>query len=107
MVETADPAESVSWPYRNNKASATIQTAAPRSTYGETLDVGSSPPSVAPMLGAALTPPCVSIAKRMLPLVITLVYFALPITGWQVPLQVIIQTVEIVGLLCIIYGLRL
>ncbi|MFC7029149.1 hypothetical protein ACFQJ5_18310 [Halomicroarcula sp. GCM10025324] len=42
-----------------------------------------------------------------MPLVITLVYFALPITGWQVPLQVIIQTVEIVGLLCIIYGLRL
>lgn len=41
------------------------------------------------------------------PLVVTLLYFALPITGWQVPLQVIIQTVEIVGLLCIIYGLRL
>ena len=42
-----------------------------------------------------------------LPFVVTVLYLVLPITGWQVALQVIIQTVEIAGLLCIIYGLRL
>lgn len=41
-----------------------------------------------------------------LPFVITLLYLVLPITGWQVALQVIIQTIEIAGLLCIVYGLR-
>lgn len=41
-----------------------------------------------------------------LPFVITLLYFVLPITGWQVALQVIIQTSEIAGLLCIVYGIR-
>lgn len=40
------------------------------------------------------------------PLVLTLLYYALPITGGQVVVQGIIQTVEIVGLLCIIYALR-
>jgi hypothetical protein len=40
-----------------------------------------------------------------LPLAITLVYYALPLTGGQVALQVVIQTIEIVGLLCIVYGL--
>lgn len=40
------------------------------------------------------------------PLVLTLLYLALPITGGQVVVQVINQTVEIAGLLCIIYGLR-
>lgn len=42
-----------------------------------------------------------------LPLVLTLAYFALPISGGQVALQVVVQTVEIAGLLSIIYGLRL
>lgn len=41
-----------------------------------------------------------------LPFVITLLSLVLPITGWQVALQVIIQTIEIAGLLCIVYGLR-
>jgi TRAP-type C4-dicarboxylate transport system permease small subunit len=40
-----------------------------------------------------------------LPLAMTLVYYALPLTGGQVALQVVIQTIEIVGLLCIVYGL--
>ncbi|MEF8801753.1 MAG: hypothetical protein V5A56_12105 [Halolamina sp.] len=42
-----------------------------------------------------------------LPLVFTLLYLALPVAGWQVTLQVVIQTIEIVGLLSIIYGLGL
>lgn len=40
------------------------------------------------------------------PLVLTLVYLALPIAGGQVLVQVVTQTVENAGLLCIIYGLR-
>lgn len=40
------------------------------------------------------------------PLLLTLAYFALPITGMEVGLQALVQTVEIVGLLSIIYGLR-
>ena len=40
------------------------------------------------------------------PLVFTLLYLVLPVTGWEVAIQLAIQTVEIVGLLCIIYGLR-
>jgi hypothetical protein len=42
-----------------------------------------------------------------LPLVVTVLYLALPLPGWRVPLQVVIQTSEIAGLLCIIHGLRL
>lgn len=42
-----------------------------------------------------------------LPLVLTLLYLVLPVTGWRVGFQVVVQTIEIVGLLCIIYGLRL
>lgn len=41
------------------------------------------------------------------PLVVTLVYLALPVTGGGVIIQGISQTFEIAGLLCIIYGLRL
>lgn len=40
------------------------------------------------------------------PLVVTLVYLALPITGGRVAVQVASQTFEVAGLLCIIYGLR-
>jgi ACR3 family arsenite efflux pump ArsB len=40
------------------------------------------------------------------PLVITLVYLALPVTGGRVVVQVVGQTFEVVGLLCIVYGLR-
>lgn len=40
------------------------------------------------------------------PLVATLVYLALPVTGGRVALQIATQTSEIAGLLCIIYGLR-
>ena len=40
------------------------------------------------------------------PLVFTLGYLALPVTGGQVAVQVLSQTFEIIGLLCIIYGLR-
>lgn len=42
-----------------------------------------------------------------IPLVLTVVYLALPVDGWQVAVQLVTQTVEIAGLLCIIYGLRL
>jgi len=42
-----------------------------------------------------------------IPLVLTVVYLALPVDGWQVAMQLVTQTVEIAGLLCIIYGLRL
>ncbi len=41
------------------------------------------------------------------PLVLTIGYVALPIPGGQVAVQVLTQTLEITGLLCIIYGLRL
>lgn len=40
------------------------------------------------------------------PLVITLLYLALPVTGGRVVVQVVSQTFTVVGLLCIIYGLR-
>ncbi len=40
------------------------------------------------------------------PLVLTLGYLALPISGGRVPLQVLTQTLEIIGLLCIVYGLK-
>lgn len=41
------------------------------------------------------------------PLVLTLLYLVLPMAGFQVEFQLAIQTIEIVGLLSIIYGLRL
>ncbi|MDT3437324.1 hypothetical protein KZ498_21030 [Haloarcula sp. 1CSR25-25] len=40
------------------------------------------------------------------PLVLTLVYLALPVSGGRVAVQVVTQTFEIAGLVCIIYGLR-
>lgn len=42
-----------------------------------------------------------------IPLVLTIVYIALPVSGSDVAVQVLIQTVEVAGLLCIIYGLRI
>lgn len=41
------------------------------------------------------------------PLVLTLLYFALPVSGGEVALQFVVQTIEIVGLSSIVYGLRL
>ncbi|QCC49479.1 hypothetical protein DV707_17295 (plasmid) [Halobellus limi] len=41
------------------------------------------------------------------PLILTVVYLVLPITGGRVVLQATSQTFEVAGLLCIIYGLRL
>ena len=41
------------------------------------------------------------------PLVLTLLYLALPVSGGQLTVQLVIQTIEIAGLLSIIYGLRL
>lgn len=41
------------------------------------------------------------------PLVLTLVYLALPLTGFGVAFQLAIQTIEVAGLLSIVYGLRL
>ena len=41
------------------------------------------------------------------PLVLTLLYLAVPVSGWQVPLQVVVQTIEIAGLLSIVHGLRM
>jgi uncharacterized membrane protein (DUF441 family) len=41
------------------------------------------------------------------PLVLTVAYLALPVRGLRVAMQLVTQTVEIAGLLCIIYGLRL
>jgi hypothetical protein len=41
-----------------------------------------------------------------IPLAITLVYVALPVSGGRVVVQVANQTFEVAGLLCIIYGLR-
>jgi hypothetical protein len=43
----------------------------------------------------------------VVPLALTLVYLALPVSGGRVALQVVVQTLEIAGLLSIIYGLRL
>lgn len=40
------------------------------------------------------------------PLVLTVVYVALPVTGGGVAVQVLSQTFEVAGLLAIIYGLR-
>lgn len=42
-----------------------------------------------------------------LPFVLTLLYLASPITGGQVALQATTQTIEIAGLACILYALRL
>ena len=39
------------------------------------------------------------------PLVLTLGYLALPVSGGRVAVQVVTQTFEVAGLLCIIYGL--
>lgn len=39
------------------------------------------------------------------PLLLTLVYLALPVSGGRVAVQIASQTFEIAGLLCIIYGL--
>jgi len=39
--------------------------------------------------------------------VLTLLFLALPVSGWEVPLQVVIQTIEIAGLVSIIHGLRM
>lgn len=41
------------------------------------------------------------------PLVLTLGYLALPVPADQVTAQLLIQTFEVAGLLCIIYGLRI
>lgn len=41
------------------------------------------------------------------PLVLTLLYLALPVNGFGVEAQIAIQTIEIAGLLSIIYGLRM
>jgi len=41
------------------------------------------------------------------PLVLTVLFVALPLAGWQIHVQFVIQTVEIAGLLSIVYGLRL
>ena len=40
------------------------------------------------------------------PLILTLVYLALPVADGRVAVQVVNQTFEVAGLLCIIYGLR-
>jgi TRAP-type C4-dicarboxylate transport system permease small subunit len=40
------------------------------------------------------------------PLTVTIVYLALPVSGGRVVVQVVNQTFEVAGLLCIIYGLR-
>lgn len=39
------------------------------------------------------------------PLVLTIAYLALPASGSRVVVQIVTQTFEIAGLLCIIYGL--
>lgn len=41
-----------------------------------------------------------------IPLALTVVYVVLPFPGGQVAVQVLSQTFEVAGLLCIIYGLR-
>lgn len=41
------------------------------------------------------------------PLALTLVYLALPVSGGRVAIQIVNQTFEVAGLLCIIYGLRI
>ncbi len=40
------------------------------------------------------------------PLIVTIAYLALPVSGGRVGVQVLNQTLEVAGLLCIIYGLR-
>lgn len=42
-----------------------------------------------------------------MPLMLTVAYLILPVTGGRVAVQIASQTFEIAGLLCIIYGLRL
>lgn len=39
------------------------------------------------------------------PLVLTIAYLALPVSGGRVVVQIVTQTFEVAGLLCIIYGL--
>lgn len=39
------------------------------------------------------------------PLVLTIAYLALPVFGGRVVVQIVTQTFEVAGLLCIIYGL--
>jgi len=41
------------------------------------------------------------------PLALTLAYLALPVSGARVVVQIVNQTFEVAGLLCIIYGLRI
>lgn len=41
------------------------------------------------------------------PLAVTLAYVALPVPGGRVAVQILIQTFEIAGLLCIVHGLRI
>ena len=41
-----------------------------------------------------------------LPLLVVPVYYLLPVSGGQRALQAVIQTLEIAGLLCIVYALR-
>ena len=41
-----------------------------------------------------------------IPLVLTVGYLALPVAGGRAVVQFVSQTFEIIGLLCIIYGLR-
>ena len=41
-----------------------------------------------------------------IPLALTVVYVALPVTGFRVAVQIVNQSFEVAGLLCIIYGLR-
>jgi len=40
------------------------------------------------------------------PLALTLAYLALPVSDGRVVIQIVTQTFEVAGLLCIIYGLR-
>lgn len=42
-----------------------------------------------------------------IPLAVTLAYVALPVTGGRVAAQLLTQTFEVAGLLCIIHGLRI
>lgn len=41
------------------------------------------------------------------PLTVTVAYVALPVAGDRVALQILTQTFELLGLLCIIHGLRI
>lgn len=42
-----------------------------------------------------------------IPLVFTVIYVALPVTGGRIAVQLLTQTFEVAGLLCIIYGLKI